>query len=84
MNGVLLCCHACRALQCPRCSVRAEGTLAPEIAKSASLATINVQYNRLAGPLPAAYGEPGAASSLLHLIVSYNQLSGGMDVVVCG
>ncbi|EFN54023.1 hypothetical protein CHLNCDRAFT_136066 [Chlorella variabilis] len=66
------------ALQCPRCSVRAEGTLAPEIAKSASLATINVQYNRLAGPLPAAYGEPGAASSLLHLIVSYNQLSGSI------
>ena len=70
-------CPCCRSLQCPHCTVQAEGVLAPDVAWMSTLATFNIQQNTLTGPLLPEYGDTGALPNLLHLVISSNLLLGG-------
>jgi hypothetical protein len=64
------------ALACPQCDVKAEGSLAPELAQSRTLQTVNLQQNEFEGGLPPEYGARGAFPGLLHLVLSSNRLNG--------
>lgn len=58
--------------------VRAEGTLAPELAAIKSLEALLLQGQKLTGPLPPIWGLEGAFPSLVVLDLSSNDLAGGL------
>lgn len=76
--------QTCRSLQCPGCAVKAEGSLPEEVARLPTLATLNLQQNRLAGPLPWQYAAQGALPRLLNLIVTDNRLTGAAAALLIG
>ena len=49
----------------------------PDVAVLETLGTFNLQLNEMSGPLPAAWGSPGALPSLTSLVINNNQFTGG-------
>ena len=56
--------------------MKAEGRLAEEVGRITTLQTLNMQQNKLGGPLPAAWSAPGALPYLLNLVLANNELTG--------